>query len=451
MKTESESFRLLVDELKNKFQDEESQALLSEAEGLFTKLESSFLGRAKLDRDEIAVLRKIAGILPGESKFLLAGQEIENSNLRMELEERLLELKSLKEKCSYITQENRKLEDMFLSMSGRYAKSKDSLARSISELDGKKSAIADTVEKMEEKITALTAELGEVARRIEIQFRQEQEAFEKMLIKQMSESLDKQRNRLLAHEETQVSGLYYFFQQRVETLSFAVQRLMDKFPAVLAPSSEERKTWIDRFLWLSPKYRKLEKFRVDVEPDLSSLRQTLMTNAESLYGLHEQIKSFAPMAKIPPMNPKKLLLPEVAEEVLLLNDEFLKSNNINATETFRDSAPVVADREMVKSAFTEILMNAVEAQPRGGDIDVSYEENADASWAGIMVKDAGAGVTKNALEKIFQPYYTTKERHPGLGLSRALLYALLNGGDMEVHTESVGGAFLLKFPLHKEK
>ncbi len=103
------------------------------------------------------------------------------------------------------------------------------------------------------------------------------------------------------------------------------------------------------------------------------------------------------------------------------------------------------DESLLQEAVYALLQNAVEASHRGGRVTVSAE-----SFGGrhqVSVSDDGAGVSRVDLEKIFQPFFTTKKEGSGLGLSAALRIAQKHGGTVEVDSAGVGQGARFTFVL----
>lgn len=97
-------------------------------------------------------------------------------------------------------------------------------------------------------------------------------------------------------------------------------------------------------------------------------------------------------------------------------------------------AVMKGDQSLLQEAVAALLQNAVEAGP--GRVSVSLEERRR-SWA-VSVADDGRGVSPENLERIFQPFFTTKSQGSGLGLSAALRIAQKHGGTIEAESGGPG-------------
>lgn len=108
------------------------------------------------------------------------------------------------------------------------------------------------------------------------------------------------------------------------------------------------------------------------------------------------------------------------------------------------------DASLVQEAVTAVLQNAIEAGRKGGRIRVILERPQPSEPASIVVEDDGRGVAEADLDKIFQPFYTTKgSSGSGLGLSAALRILQKHHGSVDVHSDGrgKGAKFTLTLPV----
>ena len=105
------------------------------------------------------------------------------------------------------------------------------------------------------------------------------------------------------------------------------------------------------------------------------------------------------------------------------------------------------DPQQLQQVFLNLLLNAAEAMPAGGTVTVKTWCDAAARLVGIDVSDTGAGVPKEAVERIFQPFFTTKAKGIGLGLAVAKRLVEEHGGTIMVtNCQPEGTTFRVVFP-----
>ena len=104
-----------------------------------------------------------------------------------------------------------------------------------------------------------------------------------------------------------------------------------------------------------------------------------------------------------------------------------------------------ADREMVRRAVLNLVLNALDVMPSGGELVVtSYEGTAGFE---IEVADSGPGLSAEQQKRLFEPFYSTKETGTGLGLSVVAHVAQAHGGTVTaVNCPEGGAAFTIQFP-----
>ncbi|MEF8788072.1 MAG: GAF domain-containing sensor histidine kinase, partial [Planctomycetota bacterium] len=111
-----------------------------------------------------------------------------------------------------------------------------------------------------------------------------------------------------------------------------------------------------------------------------------------------------------------------------------------------DEAPVMGNRVALRELFNNLLSNAAEAMPDGGRVTVRIREDGDA-WT-VEVHDEGPGVTEDARDRIFEPFFSTRSGSgTGLGLNIACRIARRHGGDIHLDDEEGEGAcFMVELP-----
>lgn len=117
------------------------------------------------------------------------------------------------------------------------------------------------------------------------------------------------------------------------------------------------------------------------------------------------------------------------------------------------SSAVQLDTVHLKEVLREIVLNALEAMPDGGDVRVTTIRRDGPDGRPIImleVADTGRGITAEALPHVFEPFFTTRADGTGLGLSIVRRLVEQNGGTVEIESRlDQGTCVRLTFPLHE--
>lgn len=106
-----------------------------------------------------------------------------------------------------------------------------------------------------------------------------------------------------------------------------------------------------------------------------------------------------------------------------------------------------SDPEQLKQVLLNLVINAIQAMPAGGEIEARVDQRD--GEAIISIKDQGSGIAEDNLERIFDPFFTTKENGTGLGLSVAHQVITQHGGHIEAERNPERGmTFSISLPLH---
>ena len=106
------------------------------------------------------------------------------------------------------------------------------------------------------------------------------------------------------------------------------------------------------------------------------------------------------------------------------------------------------DDAMVRRALLNLVLNALDAMPDGGELTVRGSQNRE--WGVIAVEDTGIGIPAAAQARLFEPFYTTREQGSGLGLAVVQQVMEENGGSVEVDsTPGKGSVFRVYLPIAK--
>jgi two-component system NtrC family sensor kinase len=137
---------------------------------------------------------------------------------------------------------------------------------------------------------------------------------------------------------------------------------------------------------------------------------------------------------------------EVLGSVLDFSREELERAGVEVVRHFAPDTPLVlADEGQLRQVFLNLLRNSREAMPEGGRLTVSTR--ALGREVEVEVKDTGRGMTEAVRERLFEPFFSTKEGGTGLGLSVSQQILQAHGGSLACHSQSGHGTtFVLRLP-----
>lgn len=135
------------------------------------------------------------------------------------------------------------------------------------------------------------------------------------------------------------------------------------------------------------------------------------------------------------------------EETLSFLRFRLAQQRIQLVQHFEDTIPVIhLDRGLMSQVFLNIILNAIQAMPKGGVLTVSLKMSLDKLL--IQFEDTGVGIPEEHLDKLFQPFFTSKAGGTGLGLAVVQRIVESHSGGIYVQSEvGKGSNFTIELPI----
>ncbi len=181
---------------------------------------------------------------------------------------------------------------------------------------------------------------------------------------------------------------------------------------------------------------------------LEKCTSTIIKQVEELKNLVNEFSNFArlPAAELVPDD-----LNEVVKEALFLYTEGHKGIDFQFIKKGGDLPPVELDREQTLRALINLLDNAVAAVGGKGRIEVSTAYNSSLGVVYLEVADNGCGISPEMKERIFEPYFSTKEEGTGLGLTIVSAIVSDHRGYIRMRqNEPRGTRFIIELPVSKK-
>ncbi len=174
--------------------------------------------------------------------------------------------------------------------------------------------------------------------------------------------------------------------------------------------------------------------------------QVVQAEVERLVGIVERMLNFyRPSGE----RPQPTDINTIVEETLALAGKQLQHSRVTVSYRLGRQLPLVnAADGQIKQVFLNIILNALAAMPNGGDlvIETGWDDRRREVWT--MFVDTGEGIPAEKLERIWEPFYTSKTRGTGLGLAISRNIVEQHGGRIEVaSTVGVGSKFTVFLPV----
>jgi PAS domain S-box-containing protein len=186
--------------------------------------------------------------------------------------------------------------------------------------------------------------------------------------------------------------------------------------------------------------------------ELAPYLQLSMEEIQRAAGIVEELRNLNRASN--PADREPTALPVLMERVLTLSEKKCTDQGV-AVDLYVAEAPekdlvVLAAPDRLHQVFLNLILNAVDAMPDGGTLNLAVTPTADPLGVALDFRDSGIGIPPEAMDELFNPFFTTKENGVGLGLYVAHNIVEDHGGTIEIESElGVGTTFTVWLPRGK--
>ena len=184
------------------------------------------------------------------------------------------------------------------------------------------------------------------------------------------------------------------------------------------------------------------------------LKESSSTLLAEIANLKAIVSRFSDFSKMPQPQLQRVELNEVVKNVMRLFDAQFRSPERIPIECKLDLdpqlAPIAADADLLHRAISNLVLNAMDAMPKGGTLTLRTRQKVDR--VALEVTDTGSGLTSEECERLFTPYYTSKAHGTGLGL--AIVQSVVTDHDGRISVRSrpgEGATFSIELPQNLDK
>jgi len=192
----------------------------------------------------------------------------------------------------------------------------------------------------------------------------------------------------------------------------------------------------------------LELLKTEIPPE-SKRRRILELSLSEIQRLSEMLRNMLSFSKPEEEKRRPVKIDELIEGILLVMEKQMKESNIQVEASFDSDIPeVMASTNQMRQVMLNILKNAKEAMPKGGTLTVRTTREGNKVL--IHIQDTGIGIPEEIRDKIFEAFFTTKQKVKGVGLGLSVCYGIIkdHGGEIKVESEEgKGTTFTLSLPV----
>jgi len=185
-----------------------------------------------------------------------------------------------------------------------------------------------------------------------------------------------------------------------------------------------------------------------------SQQEDFQVISEEIRHIDAIVRNFLEFSRPPKLKMQRVSPSDVVNMALVLLRHRLESYGVDVKLIRKQRLPEIwVDPDQLKEVLVNLLLNACEVMVGGGAITIREEERRDSplglgAAVIIRVSDNGPGIPESVQDKIFQPFFSTKEEGTGLGLSIATRIIEEHGGRLELESKkNQGTTFIITLPL----
>ena len=174
----------------------------------------------------------------------------------------------------------------------------------------------------------------------------------------------------------------------------------------------------------------------------SSLRPTAEAISKEIAVMDRIISDFLSFSK-----PAELSMTDIDLKKLIGNcaaSVLAGRDDIALTVDIGELPGVRGDEVLLRQAFINLIQNSAEAMQQGGNLSIRASKG---EFVDISISDTGHGISEDVKDKVFLPFFTTKEKGTGLGLAIVHKIVVSHGGNITIDTSGKGTTFRIRLPL----
>lgn len=195
-------------------------------------------------------------------------------------------------------------------------------------------------------------------------------------------------------------------------------------------------------------YAQFIKSELSERKDLAEDISIIIDEVDRLNKLTQRFLSFARPER-PDLN--KGDINRIIEDAVKAVSKELLQSHIDIRLKLNELPPILVDRDQIEQVIINLVVNSIQAMEGGGILEISTLHISDLDMVEVAVRDTGKGISMEDYEKVFEPFYTTKDKGTGLGLAICSRIIENHNGFIMIQSEQgKGTTFIIRFPAYRK-
>lgn len=187
-------------------------------------------------------------------------------------------------------------------------------------------------------------------------------------------------------------------------------------------------------------------------PDVAHKLNLIVQQTQRLDNVIQNVRK---ATRLPEPHFETLTVQQILSETIPLVEPFMQKNKVIMKVNIDENVqPLYVDRYRIQTALMNLIQNSIEAMPEGGDIIISVENLSSKNFESIIISDTGVGMTPNMVEKVCEPFFSTRQDEGMRGLGLAIVRDIIkvHGGTMEIKSvQGQGTSIILNLPIAQQE
>ena len=198
---------------------------------------------------------------------------------------------------------------------------------------------------------------------------------------------------------------------------------------------------------ISSLVQELQSIKMDTQEDVDFTVDSIRSINNHIERIAKIVRSLGDFARISSSEKTMSNLSEILERTFNLVRYDKRLKNIRYVTDIEEIPPIKINQDQIQQVFLNLMLNALDAMPEGGELGVSIKQAASA--VEVRFTDTGQGIDEAVIDRIFDPFFTTKPLGKGTGLGLSICYGIIkdHNGTISVKSKKGGGTtFLVTLP-----